>query len=290
MKKKRVYIPGETWVYYKLYTGVKMGDTLLIKVIHPIVKKLLNNGLIHSYFFIRYTDPDFHLRVRLLSKDDSFTSEIMDMFKQHLRKFVNSELVWKVQLDTYVRELERYHPSLIELTESLFGYDSECVIQLLRRIERENNEKYRWMIALSLIDLLFNDFNIRIEDRNEMMIKMSDSYKKEFGFNMYNAKQFNTKYRENRFTIESVLTNIISDKKFRILYNCVLKRSKEISLIVPDIQRICNQYKINIQDLLPSYIHMSLNRLFRSRNRIHELVLYDFMRRYYHGMIARKNN
>ncbi|BAR50415.1 hypothetical protein TFKS16_0059 [Tannerella forsythia KS16] len=34
---------------------------------------------------------------------------------------------------------------------------------------------------------------------------------------------------------------------------------------------------------------MSLNRLFRSRNRIHELVLYDFMKRYYNGMLARKD-
>ncbi|TPE18373.1 hypothetical protein FJN16_00780 [Tannerella forsythia] len=89
--------------------------------------------------------------------------------------------------------------------------------------------------------------------------------------------------------IESVLANTISDKRFGILYNCVLKRSKDICPIVSDIQRICNRYKINIQDLLHSYVHMSLNRLFRSRNRIHELVLYDFMKRYYNGMLARKD-
>ena len=289
MKRQRAYIPGETWVYYKLYTGIKTSDILLMKVIYPVVRELLYKGLIRSYFFIRYTDPDFHLRVRFLLKDECFTGEVMAVVKQHLRKFVNSGEVWKVQLDTYVRELERYHPLLIELSEWLFYYDSECVIQLLRRIEKEHHEEYRWMIALSLIDLLFDDFKFRIEDRSEIMIKMSDSYKKEFGFNMYNAKQFNTKYRQNRLIIESVLANTISDKRFGILYNCVLKRSKDICPIVSDIQRICNRYKINIQDLLHSYVHISLNRLFRSRNRIHELVLYDFMKRYYNGMLARKD-
>ena len=188
MKRQRAYIPGETWVYYKLYTGIKTSDILLMKVIYPVVRKLLYKGLIRSYFFIRYTDPDFHLRVRFLLRDERFMGEVMAVVKQHLRKFVNSGEVWKVQLDTYVRELERYHPLLIELSEWLFYYDSECVIQLLRRIEKEHHEEYRWMIALSLIDLLFDDFKFRIEDRSEIMIKMSDSYKKEFGFNMYNAK------------------------------------------------------------------------------------------------------
>ena len=32
MKRQRAYIPGETWVYYKLYTGIKTSDILLMKV------------------------------------------------------------------------------------------------------------------------------------------------------------------------------------------------------------------------------------------------------------------
>jgi hypothetical protein len=40
-------------------------------------------------------------------------------------------------------------------------------------------------------------------------------------------------------------------------------------------------------DLLPDLIHMSLNRAFRTRHRLQELVVYDFMRRYYESMKAR---
>ena len=69
MKRQRAYIPGETWVYYKLYTGIKTSDILLMKVIYPVVRKLLYKGLIRSYFFIRYTDPDFHLLFRFLLRD-----------------------------------------------------------------------------------------------------------------------------------------------------------------------------------------------------------------------------
>lgn len=48
--------------------------------------------------------------------------------------------------------------------------------------------------------------------------------------------------------------------------------------------------KITIEYLLTSYIHMMLNRLFKSKNRIYELVLYDFLRRYYASKIARKSS
>ncbi|GHV23349.1 hypothetical protein FACS1894174_09080 [Bacteroidia bacterium] len=43
-----------------------------------------------------------------------------------------------------------------------------------------------------------------------------------------------------------------------------------------------------MNELLKSYIHMMLNRLFRSKNRMHEMVLYDFMFRYYTSGIAKE--
>jgi hypothetical protein len=45
--------------------------------------------------------------------------------------------------------------------------------------------------------------------------------------------------------------------------------------------------EVDLNDLITSYIHMMMNRSFRSRQRIHELVLYDFLYRYYKSVIAR---
>lgn len=42
-----------------------------------------------------------------------------------------------------------------------------------------------------------------------------------------------------------------------------------------------------VTDLVQSYIHMHVNRLIRSSQRLHELVLYDLLRRYYEGQLAR---
>jgi thiopeptide-type bacteriocin biosynthesis protein len=42
-----------------------------------------------------------------------------------------------------------------------------------------------------------------------------------------------------------------------------------------------------VLELVHSFIHMHVNRMIRSAARMHELVLYDLLRRHYDGMIAR---
>ena len=42
-----------------------------------------------------------------------------------------------------------------------------------------------------------------------------------------------------------------------------------------------------LNDLLSSYIHMTFNRLFRTQQRTHELILYDYLYRYYNSIIQR---
>ena len=43
-----------------------------------------------------------------------------------------------------------------------------------------------------------------------------------------------------------------------------------------------------LQALLISMIHMSMNRWFRTKNRLHELVLYEFLTRYYTSETEKK--
>lgn len=55
---------GSEWLYYKFYCGVKTADKLLTEVIKPLTEELQTKQLIDKFFFIRYTDPDLHIRLR----------------------------------------------------------------------------------------------------------------------------------------------------------------------------------------------------------------------------------
>ena len=282
---QRTFIPGSRWVYIKLYTGQNTADDILSTVIAPILKKLQKQRLLEKWFFIRYSDPDFHLRIRVFLIDNQHIAEIIHLFYQQLPKWNNEHLLWKVQLDTYNRELERYGKLLIEEAESVFHADSECILSIIKKLN--GNENYRWMVALKLINELLSDFGLNIEEKQKLMENLSKSFKTEFGFNEFNSKQFNTKFRENKNIVESVLNNTLNDKAFISLFKPIKMRTKVLSPIVEQI-KMKSPKDVELNTLLQSYVHMMLNRLFRSKNRMHELILYDFMRRYYTSEMAKK--
>jgi len=278
------FIPGSQWLYFKFYTGEKTSDDILLKAILPIVTKLQKDLYIEKWFFIRYADPDFHLRIRLLLIDTKGIGKILNLFYQKLNKWNKDDLIWKAQLDTYNRELERYRAHLIEEAESLFCADSECILSIIKKLN--GNENYRWMIALKLIDELLSDFSLNMEEKQKLMENVGKSFKTEFGFNEFNSKQFNSKFRDNKKIVESVLNNTVQEKEFVSLYKPIKIRTKQL---IPIVEKIENKSKKEneVNDLLKSYLHMMINRLFRSKNRMHELVLYDFMFRYYTSEIAK---
>jgi len=284
-KRQRIFIPGSQWVYFKLYTGTKTADDFLIQGVTPILKKLQRKHVFEQWFFIRYSDPDFHLRIRLLLSDVRYFGVVSLLFYKELNKWNNDHLLWKVQLDTYNRELERYGANLIEEAEAVFCADSECIVSIIKRLN--GNENHRWMIALKLIHELLSDFGLDVEEKQKLMEEAGKAYKTEFGFNEFNSKQFNSKFRENKKTVESVMNNSLDEKEFLSLFPPIKKRSKQLAPIVEQIKRKARK-EHSVNELLRSYLHMMLNRLFRSKNRLHELILYDFMFRYYTSEIAKK--
>lgn len=289
---QRTFIPGDRWIYFKIYTGVKIADNILIKDISRIIYTLKKEQAVDKWFFIRYTDPDFHIRIRILVKELSDIGRIIDLFYHQFQYLVKSNQIWKIQLDTYNRELERYGDTLIEEAESLFHCDSECILSVLKLLDKFKDENYRWMIALYIIDDLLSDFSLDLLHKQELLKGMSDSFKAEFGFNKFNSKQFNSKYRENRKIIESVLNGTIDDCNFIFLTSPLKKKAKKIEPVIFLIKEKVGSSKSDkdLSSLLSSYIHMSLNRLFRSKNRVHELIIYDFIYRYYTSKIARNKN
>ncbi|WP_455629031.1 thiopeptide-type bacteriocin biosynthesis protein [Parabacteroides chinchillae] len=285
----RTFMPGSQWFYIKIYSGIKTTETILIKEIYSLIKTAKNHQWIDKWFFIRYADPDPHLRVRFLLKEKQNVNNILSLFHKKLNWAVQKNIIWKVQIDTYNRELERYGNHLIEETESFFWMDSETTLSIIRKIVSFNNENYRWMISLKMIDCLLSDFSLNIMEKHRLMETLSHSFKTEFGFNDYNSKQFNIKFREKKHIIESILNNTVNDQNFVSLYNLLQDRSKSLIPVFELIKMKSKKKNLNmtLNNLLASYIHMMLNRLFRSKSRMHELVLYDIMRRYYTSEIAK---
>ena len=115
---------------------------------------------------------------------------------------------------------------------------------------------------------------------------MAVNYKKEFGFTHHNAKkQLDNKFRTNRKEIENAMlweNDVVETVKvIKARMQAIVPIAKKITVI---------ELKVSLNSLLTSIIHMTMNRWFRSKNRLHEMVIYEFLSRYYKSEIAKNNN
>jgi thiopeptide-type bacteriocin biosynthesis protein len=287
--EKRIFIPGSEWVYFKIYTGTKTADAILKNEIYRYVREMLDRSVIDKWFFIRYNDPDFHIRLRLHLKETQDFSYIFSRFFEIFYPFVDTGLVWNVQCDTYKREMERYGVNTILLVEDLFFIDSEFIVKLLHQLNAENPEQHRWKLALVLIDSFLSAFSFDLSQQKELLNTMANNFKKEFGFTHHNVtKQLNDKYRFYRKEIESAM---LWESEFSETSELINARRQVICPIAAKITGIeqLGELQISLQSLLTSLIHMTMNRWFRTENRLHEMVIYEFLSRHYASVIAKNN-
>ena len=280
---QRTFIPGDHWLYFKIYTGFKTADQLITEVVAPLSNQLLNNQIVNKWFFIRYSDPKLHIRLRFLLTDTNKAGIPVLMLNQALQQYIQHDLVWKVQMDTYQREIERYGAATMELSESLFCYDSQYFTEILRTIQGEEAETLRWLSALASVDALLNDFSFDLPQKIEFISMVKDNFAREFGLEN-SRSQLSDKYRANRKAVEELLD--AKDEKYLTIHNILQAKSK---MQVPVANQIMyhTEKGEKLNALLSSYTHMMLNRWFRSKQRMHEAVIYDFLLKYYKSKMAR---
>lgn len=281
------FIPGSEWVYFKLYTGTKTADVILKNELYGFVTDMLNNDIIDKWFFIRYSDPDFHIRLRLHLKETRNFTRLFTRFYETFFPLFKAGYVWNIQCDTYRREMERYGVNTISLVENLFFIDSEFIIKLLHQLNEENSEEQRWKFALVLIDSFLNAFSYSQTQRKELLNAMTENLKKEFGFTRRQvSKQLNDKCRFYRKEVENAM---LRESETTDAAAIVDARRQAISTFAEKLIVLehVNGLQNPLKSLITSMIHMSMNRWFRTKNRLHELVLYEFLSRYYTSENAR---
>lgn len=286
---QRSFKPGSEWIYFKIYAGPKSADKLLSQLIGPLVNTLLDDNIIDKWFFIRYDDPDYHLRLRLHLLHENKYQFTIDLFDRLAGPFLRNGIIHKVLPDTYNPEIERYGPGTMKYSELIFFYDSEMCLQLLEVLSGDQNEKERWLAGLRVIDALLDDFNYKDQQKLELLSKLNMSFAKEFNKDSNLAKQISTKYREYKNEIEASLSGRRDNVMSKWVENIIKIRSANITQIRSSISIYLDKDSVlELDDLMGNYIHMTMNRMFRARQRTMEMVLYDFLFRTYKSKLAKK--
>lgn len=271
MKLDRFYYPGSKWLFYKLYCSRKGADELLVRKVYQIVNLLYKHDIIEKWFFIRYYDPEFHVRVRFCLKRQEDISYVISVMYEKFRISIKEKVIWKIQIDTYERELERY-PAIND-AESVFCIDSNMVLRILRTVKQ--NYEVRWKIAVYIIEMYMSFYRHTNEQKMILLKYLLDSFKKEFGFDEHNSKSLNQLYRMHRQEFMDIVNGNCCDETYLHCVNVVQQAKRILALYIKD------SYCHKIVD----YIHMSINRLFISCNKQYELVFYFCLYKCYKSIV-----
>ncbi len=274
----RFFGPGSEWLYLKYYCGAKSADFILRQGIAPLLQEAEINGWIDQWFFIRYHDPDNHLRVRFHLTDIRFLQPLLCASERTMQPFVKEGLVWKIQSDTYRRELERYGYEAIRPVERLFHIDSRMYMDFLHQTDGDTREELKWLWGLRNIDRFFHTAGLDIADRKILTEKLRNQFAGEFKMDQHLKSQIDRRYRLCRTRMEEFLHSDSHSPHLPGYYLLQLEQLwQEIRHLAPED---------TFDAILTSIVHMSVNRLISSGQRLHELLMYDFLCRHYTSRMA----
>jgi thiopeptide-type bacteriocin biosynthesis protein len=202
----RRFLPGSEWLYLKVYTGSTTADPTLRGYLAPVIATAVQRGLARRWFFIRYGDPDWHLRVRFHGDAARLTGELLPLLNVALARATDAGLVLQVAVGTYEREVERYGGAeAIEIAESLFHSDSECVLGMVETLEGDAGAAAMWRLALRSVDRLLDDLGMSLADKLAYATRARDGYGREFGMNTALQRSLGEKFRGHAKEIAALL-------------------------------------------------------------------------------------
>jgi thiopeptide-type bacteriocin biosynthesis protein len=274
---KRDFCLGSEWLYYKIYTGVKTADLILLEKIYPIILDLKSKNNISKWFFIRYNDPEDHIRIRFCVQKPKYLAVIISKLYPILNALVEGNSIWKIQTDTYQREIERYGENTIIDSETLFWHDSEMILSYLDIKPYFLKNETQLLFSFCAIDSFLNSFSLTIYDKLNLMAELQASFKAEFDADKNLKKEMDKHYRELFPEIANFLTRKAINEFPEIFSIIAVKQTHTIEIA----QKIKDNLEIPLSSFLMSHIHMTINRQYTSKQRFCELLIYDHLHRYY---------
>jgi thiopeptide-type bacteriocin biosynthesis protein len=262
---QRAFTLGSEWLYYKLYSGVISSDKLLSHTVPDLLLQLKRRKLIDHAFFIRYNDPDPHIRLRLHLRCLDDLQAVIEAVRSALLEVEKSGQIWKTQTDTYQRELERYGAAM-ESSERVFYYDSMAVLQLLSIPLIFDDPAMRLAAGIRLCKDLLDSYLTEIPSQLSFIASVKSRLKTDIGLDTEAGKMINKSYRGNAKTY------------LRFLESTPPRLERIFQARIKGILRVMSGPVA--MHLLESHIHMSVNRLFPGQQKAYEYIIYDYLSKY----------
>lgn len=251
----RVYLPGSEWLYIKMYGCGSREEELLSYHLPEFIRQQKSLDTFDQYFFMRYADPEQHIRLRFKGDCVKLLKEFLPIFNSWAMELKDIGILSRFSIETYNPETERYGgPELLNLAEQVFYHDSELISNWIY-LNRFGNSAFSTE-ALGIINVIdyashfIEDFPKQLDWFNTVT-----SYKN-FGKEFREKRSLYMKIGNNNNDWHSLKSYDGGDE----LYHNLKKRSKYIKEYVNKMKST-NLIFNHPDNIMGSFIHLSLNRL-----------------------------
>lgn len=254
LSSDRIKDPFDEWIYLKLYGTSSNADDLIAYYISEYCNDLVKNNKIKKYFFMRYVDPEQHIRLRLNGEENKLL-EIYPDLRKWLDTLKKEGFMTHFALDSYDREIERYGGlDLIHIAEKVFYFDSLVTENILAQ-KREGNITFSNELIGMISEIHYMEsFGLKYEEQVAYLrsqVSQSD-YRDDFKKNRSEYMKLcnsNENWKGLRETDSgSILLAILNIKNEIVQYYG--NKVRENLLVSTDLA------------ILDSVIHLHFNRLF----------------------------
>ena len=250
--------PGSEWLFIKLYCSRKYEDDLITDAVLPFAESVVAADLADSWFFIRYYDPERHIRLRFHGSPERLTSALFSRLSEWAGRWLKEGVISKFVFDTYEQELERFGGVKgMEVSEALFGADSRSGAKLLRCIKKDTWPHYEIILLALSVDNLLASLGLTEEERTAWYRKQS----------IARRSDVTDTYRKHKTVLRTAIGwphKYLSNFSFGgEISELLIERHGAIAPLGYQLRELQQQGALlqSIDDMYSSFVHLHLNRM-----------------------------
>ncbi len=159
---------AERCLYTLIHAPRESHDALLLELVAPVAREVRGSPELHSLFFVRYREPEWQLRFRILGAASWVEGPVREEVSRRLEPLRARGLLERWEFATYERETERYGGERgMRLCERMFMHDSVACLDLLeaerRGLAAGSRREYSVVLVERFLDLMRFDRAQRVE-------------------------------------------------------------------------------------------------------------------------------
>lgn len=262
--ENKFFLPVDEYLFINLYLNNIDMDNVLINELLPFTNSVIKHGLAKDFFYIRYIDNNYHLRIRFRGISQN-SIDLISLTNTWYKMLYEKRIVNYLSILTYIPEINRYGgEKYFKYVEDYFCKDSIFAIELLsflKDITKKDDYCLEVIITYALICQLKN-----------MRFSYADFVKNIDLENKANKNLIN--YRKERKTLFEFFLN--SNKRIILSIRKLVKKRDENSKLYMLMEI---EDKTRIYNIVSNMLHMTCNR-FSLTDRMLEKRVREMLRCY----------